>query len=63
MCKPEMGLDPDYRSRLGLDSAIFFWTPIRSKKFVKKPDPESLFHFGSSWSLYGHFLVKNMGKL
>jgi len=27
------------------------------------PYPESLFNFGSSRSLYGHFLIKNMGKL
>ena len=27
------------------------------------PDPESLFNFGSSRSLCGHFLSKNMGKL
>jgi len=27
------------------------------------PDPESLFHFGRSRSLCGHFLSKNMGKL
>jgi len=29
----------------------------------EKPDPESLFHFGSSRSLCGHFFGKNMGKL
>jgi len=27
------------------------------------PDPESLFHFGSSRSLCVHFLSKNMGKI
>jgi len=27
------------------------------------PDPESLFHFGSSRSLCGHFLGITMGKL
>jgi len=26
------------------------------------PDPDSLFHFGSSKCLCGHFLSKNMGK-
>jgi len=34
---PEVGPDPDYRSRLRLDSAFFFRTRIRtwSQKFVK----------------------------
>jgi len=27
------------------------------------PDPESLLNFGSSGSLCGHFISKNMGKL
>ena len=27
------------------------------------PEPESIFNFGNSMSLYGHFLSKNMGKL
>ena len=31
--------------------------------YLRKPDPESLFNFGSSRSLCGHFLSKNMGKL
>jgi len=33
-------------------------------KICEKPDPDpvSLFHFGSSRSLCGHFLIKNMGK-
>ena len=26
------------------------------------PDPKSLFQFGCSWSLCGHFLGKNMGN-
>jgi len=32
-------------------------------KIYEKLDPESLFNFGSSRSLCGHFLSKNMGKL
>jgi len=28
----------------------------------RDPDPESLFNFGSSRSLRGHFFGKNMGK-
>jgi len=38
-------------------------TDLESKICEKTdPDPESLFHFGSSRSLCGHFLSKNMGK-
>jgi len=58
-CAPEVGPDPDYRSRLQQDSAFFFRIRIRSRsqKF------ESLFRFGSSRSLCSHSLGKNMGKL
>ena len=31
-------------------------------KICEKPDPESLFNFGSGRSLCGHFFSKNMGK-
>ena len=34
-----------------------------SQEVLIKTDPESLFHFGSSRSLCGHFLGKHMGKL
>jgi len=39
--------------------------PHPESKICEKPDsePESLFHFGSSTSLCGHFLGKNMCKL
>jgi len=61
--QPEVGPDPEYRSRLRQDSAFFFRT--RSQIFEKKTglDPELLFNFGSSRSLCGHFVSENMGKL
>jgi len=61
----EVGPDPEYRSRLRQDSAFFLRTRTRSQKIKKKtdPDPESLFNFGNSRSLRGHFVSKNMGKL
>jgi len=37
-------------------------TPVGFCVFLSDPHPESLFHFGSSRSLCGHFLGKNMGK-
>jgi len=44
---------------------VFLSDPEPDPKICEKPvpDPESLFHFGSSRSLCGHFLGKNMGKL
>ena len=38
--------------------------PDSQSKICEKPDPdpESIFHFGSSRSLCGHFLSKSMGK-
>ena len=33
--EPEVGPDPDYRSRLPQDSAFFLWTQSRSQKFGK----------------------------
>ena len=52
----------------GVDSGRilrFFSDPDPESKICEKPDPdpESLFHFGSSRSLCGHFLGKNNGKL
>ena len=35
MLEPDLGPDPDYRSRLPQGSAVFVLTQIRSKKFVK----------------------------
>jgi len=60
--RPDVGPDPDYRSRLRPDSA-FFSDP--ESKICEKPDPdpESLFNFGRSRGLCEHFLSKNMGKL
>jgi len=37
--------------------------PDPESNICEKPDPESLFHFGSTRSLCGHFLGKNMVKL
>ena len=61
----EVGPDPECQSRLRQDSAFFFWAPDQESKIWEKPypDPESLFNYGSSRSLCGHFLSKNMGKL
>jgi len=44
---------------------VFFSDPDPKSKICEKPDPdpESLFHFGSSRSLCGHFCSKIMGKL
>jgi len=61
--KTEVGPDPHYRSRLRQDSVFFVRTRIRSQNCTKNPDPDSLFNFGSSRSLCGHFWSKNMGKL
>jgi len=36
--------------------------PNPESKICEKTDPESLFNSGSSRSLCGHFLSKNMGK-
>jgi len=41
---------------------FFLSDPDPEQKICEKPDPESLFHFGSSRSLRGHFLSKNMGN-
>jgi len=41
------------------------WREVRnfaSQKFRLIPEPELLFNLGSSRSLPGHFLNKNMGK-
>jgi len=35
MLEPDLGPDPDYRSRLLQDSAVFVLTRTRSQKFVK----------------------------
>jgi len=40
---------------------VFLLEP--ESKICEKPDPDSLFNVGSSSSLCGHFLSKNMGKL
>jgi len=48
----EVATKPECRSRLRLESAFF-----------SDPDPESLFNFGSSRSLYGHFWSKTVGIL
>ena len=39
---------------------VFLSDPDPESKICDKPDPdpESLFYFGSSWSLCGHFLSK-----
>jgi len=44
---------------------VFLSDPDPETKIGEKPDPEpeSLFHFGSSRSLCSHFLGKNMSKL
>jgi len=43
----------------------FLSDPGPVSKICEKPDPdpESHFHFGTSRSLCGHFLGKNMGEL
>jgi len=55
------------RGRTGSQDSAFFLSdtdPNTQSKICEKPDldPESLFNFGSSRSLCGHFLSKNMGK-
>jgi len=41
-----------------------FLSDLESKIWGKlEQDPESLLNFGSSRSLHGHFLSKNIGKL
>ena len=50
----------------GVDSGRslrFSFGPDPESKICEKLDPESLFNFGSSRSLCGHFLSENMGKL
>jgi len=42
---------------------VFLPNPDPKSKICEKPEPESLFNFGSSRSLCGHFLSKDMGKL
>jgi len=42
---------------------VFLSDPDLKSKICKKTDHESLFHFGSSRSLCGHFLGKIMCKL
>jgi len=42
---------------------VFLSDPESKNCEKPDPDPESLFHFGSSRSLCSHFLGKNMGKL
>jgi len=42
---------------------VFLSDPDPESKIWEKTNPESLFHFGSSRSLCGHFLSKNVGKL
>jgi len=42
---------------------VFLWDPDPESKICEKTDPASLFNFGSSRSLCGHFSSKNMGKL
>jgi len=49
---PEVAMDAECRSRLQQDSTLFFRNQIRSQIY-EKPDPESLFNFGSSRSLRG----------
>jgi len=43
---------------------VFLADPDPKLKICEKPDPdpESLFNFGGSRSLCGHFLSENMGK-
>jgi len=50
----------------GVDSGKilrFSFGPNPESKICEKPDPESLFNFGSSRSLCGYFLSKNMSNL
>jgi len=42
---------------------VFLSDPYPESKIWEKTDPESLFNFGSSRSLCGHYLSKNRGKL
>jgi len=56
----------DSRGGTGAESTpagfcVFLSEP--ESKVCEKPDPESLFNFGSSRSLCSHFLGKHMGKL
>jgi len=48
-CESEVGPDPES-------------IPAGFSVFLSHPNPESLFKFGSSRSLRGHFLSKNMSK-
>ena len=45
--------------------SVFLSDPEPESKILEKTDPDldSLFNFGSSRSLCGHFLNRNMGKL
>jgi len=62
---------PFVYSRDGTGSAAPVTTPAGFCVFLsdpeskswEKPDPESRFNFGTSRSLCGHFLSKNMGKI
>jgi len=60
MSLTEVAMHPECQSRLCQDSAFFL--SDSESKICEKPDPESLFNFGSSRSLRGHFSSKNMGK-
>jgi len=62
---PEVAADLECPSRLGQDSALFSNSdPGPESKICGKPDPESLYNFGSSRSLRGlykcHFSSKNI---
>ena len=41
---------------------VFLSDPNPESIICEKTDPQSLFNFGSSRSLHGHFLSKNIGK-
>jgi len=52
-----------HRSRVDFGRILrFSFRPGSKVKICENPDPGSLFNFGSSRSLHGHFLSKNIGK-
>jgi len=62
--RPDVGPDPDYRSRLRPDSAFFLLNGPGLKNLGKTgPGPESLFNFGRSRGLCDHFLFWNRNQI
>jgi len=58
--KSEISLDTGMPGSTPAGFCVFLSDP--ESKIHEKPDPNSVFHFGSSKSLCGNFLGKNMGK-